>query len=368
MPTSNRQGISTTLTDVTAWGVASRLLAGLLAIIWCASVFPAHTEVWPASSWEAVPPASVSMDPARTAAAVQYGRDRGGSGIITRWGRQVGSWGDQRAKYDLKSTTKSFGSIIAALAFKDKRITPESLVQPILPELGVPQSTAEKAAWLAGIRVKHLLTHTAGFGKVGGVTDLEFAPGTAWRYSDGGPNWLADLLTVLYQRDLKDILRERILAPMGITGDRLVCGITDTGPKRCAGSCGGNSARHLDRRRRDGAYRPDAFAQGPMGEHTDSGQGGCDAGYVASALAHRTAVCRCGPCDIPAPNEGYGFLFWTNTHGYYIGVPSTAYFAYGLHDSFILVIPSLGMVVARAGPEWTDDLSTFFGLVAGAVK
>ena len=67
----------------------------------------------------------------------------------------MGFWGDQRAKYDLKSTTKSFGSIIAALAFKDKRITPESLVRPILPELGVPQSTAEKTAWLAGIRVKH---------------------------------------------------------------------------------------------------------------------------------------------------------------------------------------------------------------------
>ena len=309
------------------------------------------------------------MDPARTAAAVQYGRDRGGSGIITRWGRQVGSWGDQRAKYDLKSTTKSFGSIIAALAFKDKRITPESLVQPILPELGVPQSTAEKAAWLAGIRVKHLLTHTAGFGKVGGVTDLEFAPGTAWRYSDGGPNWLADLLTVLYQRDLKEILRERILAPMGITGDRLVWRDNRYRPKTLRGivrrEFGSGISTDVDVMARIGLMllRKGRWVNTPILVKED----------VTRATSHRPWITALPcvddePCDIPAPNEGYGFLFWTNTHGYYMGVPSTAYFAYGLYDSFILVIPSLGMVVARAGPEWTDDLATFFGLVAGAVK
>ena len=136
------------------------------------------------------------MDEGRTAAAAKYGRDRGGSGIITRWGRRVAFWGDQRKKYDLKSSTKSFGSIMAALAFKDRRINRESLVQPILPELGLPQNTSQKKAWLAEIRVNHLLTHTAGFGKVGGVTNLEFRPGSAWRYSDGGTNWLADLLTV----------------------------------------------------------------------------------------------------------------------------------------------------------------------------
>ena len=117
------------------------------------------------------------MDEGRTAAAAKYGRDRGGSGIITRWARRVAFWGDQRKKYDLKSTTKSFGSIMAALAFKDRRIDRESLVQPILPELGVPQNTSQKKAWLAEIRVNHLLTHTAGFGKVGGLTNLEFRPG-----------------------------------------------------------------------------------------------------------------------------------------------------------------------------------------------
>ena len=50
------------------------------------------------------------------------------------------------------------------------------------------------------------------------------------------------------------------------------------------------------------------------------------------------------------------------------GVPRDAFWSLGLGDSFILVIPSLGIVVARAGPGWRDPISTFHALVAGAVK
>ena len=39
----------------------------------------------------------------------------------------------------------------------------------------------------------HLATQTAGFEKPGGYTKLIFEPGTKWFYSDGGPNWLAEL-------------------------------------------------------------------------------------------------------------------------------------------------------------------------------
>ena len=173
-----------------------------------------------------------------------YGRDRGGSGIITRWARRVAFWGDQREKYDLKSTTKSFGSIITALAFKDKRIDREARVQPILPELGVPQSTSQKKSWLAEIQVKHLLTHTAGFGKVGGFTDLEFRAGhglalqrrrhqLAGRSHDGA-----------LRKDLLNVLRSRVLAPMGIASDRLSLAHQQLSVRPiCAASCGASSGR-----------------------------------------------------------------------------------------------------------------------------
>jgi CubicO group peptidase (beta-lactamase class C family) len=42
-------------------------------------------------------------------------------------------------------------------------------------------------------------------------------------------------------------------------------------------------------------------------------------------------------------------LWWTNTSGQLANVPKDAYWAWGLHETFIIVIPSLDLVVARAG-------------------
>ena len=121
--------MTTNLSQFSAWrhcwatGVQRQWLAvGLVGsfAIWAA---PAHAEIWPGSIWSTVPAATVSMDPGRTQDALDYGRQRGGSGIITRWARRVAFWGDQRRKYDLKSSTKSFGSILTALAFKERPVT-----------------------------------------------------------------------------------------------------------------------------------------------------------------------------------------------------------------------------------------------------
>ena len=162
------------------------------------------------------------MDPTRTADAIRYGASRGGSGILVRGGRRVGSWGDHAAKYDLKSTTKSFGSILLGLAIRDGLVTIDTKVRPILPELGVSPPGNAATSWLPLITVRHLATHTAGFAKKGGFEPLQFEPGTAWFYSDGGPNWLADLLTVRYGGDLRTVFRARVLTPMGIGPDQLV--------------------------------------------------------------------------------------------------------------------------------------------------
>jgi hypothetical protein len=58
------------------------------------------------------------------------------------------------------------------------------------------------------------------------------------------------------------------------------------------------------------------------------------------------------------------------------GVPRDAFWSWGLYDSFIVVIPSLDLVVARAGQSWKraeraaryDVLQPFLGPIAGAVK
>ncbi len=37
-------------------------------------------------------------------------------------------------------------------------------------------------------------------------------PGAAWKYSDAGLNWLADVLTTVYQQDLAALAQQRVWA------------------------------------------------------------------------------------------------------------------------------------------------------------
>ena len=55
--------------------------------------------------------------------------------------------------------------------------------------------------------------------------------------------------------------------------------------------------------------------------------------------------------------ENYGLLWWNNAAGVLENVPRDAYFSWGLYDSHIIVIPSLDLVVARAGKTLTGDSS-----------
>jgi CubicO group peptidase (beta-lactamase class C family) len=55
------------------------------------------------------------------------------------------------------------------------------------------------------------------------------------------------------------------------------------------------------------------------------------------------------PDDHPGAPRHYGLLWWNNADGWIAGVPRDAYWSWGLYDSHIVVIPSLDLVVARAG-------------------
>ena len=48
----------------------------------------------------------------------------------------------------------------------------------------------------------------------------------------------------------------------------------------------------------------------------------------------------------------YGLLWWNNADRTLARVPADAYWSWGLYDSLIVVIPSLDVVVARAGGSW----------------
>ncbi|MCA9266064.1 MAG: VCBS repeat-containing protein, partial [Planctomycetales bacterium] len=51
-------------------------------------------------------------------------------------------------------------------------------------------------------------------------------------------------------------------------------------------------------------------------------------------------------------SDHYGLLWWNNADGTLKNVPRDTYWTWGLYDSLIVVIPSLDIVVARAGQSW----------------
>jgi hypothetical protein len=84
--------------------------------------------------------------------------------------------------------------------------------------------------------------------------------------------------------------------------------------------------------------------------------------------------------EVDARNYGnasdhYGLLWWNNADGSMPGVPRDAFWSWGLYDSLIVVMPSLDVVVARAGRSWkraSDEhyavLRPFLEPIAAAAK
>ena len=150
--------------------------------------------------------------------ARHYGR---GAGCIMRGGKVVYSWGSQNERFDLKSTTKSIGVTALGLAIKDGKVNLSDKGKQYVSNLGIPPDGNKDTGWLDDITLFHLATHTAGFEKSGGYISLLFEPGTAWAYSDGGANWLADCLTLAYGQDLKTLMFDRVFTPLGISSSDL---------------------------------------------------------------------------------------------------------------------------------------------------
>lgn len=327
---------------------------------------------WPGASWAAAQPALAGMDPGRLAAAVAHGAARGGSGLVVRGGYAVAGWGSQTQRYDLKSSTKSIGSLLLGLAIADRKVTLDTPVQPLLPEFGNPPAANVATGWLPLITIRHLASHTAGFEKTGGYGRLLFQPGTRWSYSDGGPNWIADLLTVAYASDLKTVLQKRVLKDLGITGMMLTWRKNQYREASLRGfvrrEFGSGISASVDAMARlgllvarDGQWRTKRIL--PAGFAAELG----------TVPAATLALPLYDPKRYPGATQGYGYLWWSNSEGLLAGVPRDAFWSWGLGDSFILVVPSQDLVVARAGPSWGENwgelqaIQPFFALVTGAV-
>jgi CubicO group peptidase (beta-lactamase class C family) len=332
----------------------------------------ARGESWPDESWETATPRDAAMDIARLHQARDYALTGGGSGIITRHGKLVLAWGDQKQKYDLKSSTKSIGATALGLAIGDEKLKLKDMAVERHPEFALPP--AENARWRDQITFLHLATQTAGFAKPGGYEPILFEPGTHWHYSDGGPNWLAECVTFAYRRDVQEVMFERVFGPLGISRDDLFWRNNQYRPHTIDG---------LPRREFGSGVHANVNAMARLALlHLRKGRWRdrqiIPADYIETVRQPVKDVV--GLPEWPGDPHGnasdhYGLLWWNNADGSLANVPRDAYWSWGLYDSLMIVIPSLDIAAARAGQSWerkSDDhydvLAPFLGPLCAAVQ
>jgi CubicO group peptidase (beta-lactamase class C family) len=309
--------------------------------------------VFPTTTWATATPADMNMDAAKLDQARNYSLIGGGSGLVVRRGRAVYKWGDTDALYTVKSATKSIGGIALGLALDDGRLQLADSAQMHLSTVGVPPDSNTATGWLDQITILQLATHTAGFEKPGGFIPLKFEPGTTWSYSDGGANWLADVLTQVYGEDLNSVLFSRVFSPIGITNDMLIWRENSYRPDKLNG---------VKRREISSGIEASVDAMARIGylflrDGVWDGQRVLSESFVELVQTPRpetAAATNAEPQEFPNVTVNYGVLWWTNASGALSGVPRDAYWAWGLGDNLIIVIPSLDLVIARTGNNPDD--------------
>jgi CubicO group peptidase (beta-lactamase class C family) len=330
-------------------------IEGTVELLWPGE----DSETDPNHGWVAGAPADVGMDSARLQEASTYALTGGGAGMIVRHGRLVHQWGDTEldvdidTRVDLKSTTKSIGSIALGFALERGLLALSDTAQSRYPNVGIAAGdpSPPDATWLSQITIQQLGTHTAGFAKEGAPTvDLVSAPGTEWRYSDGGLNWLADTLTHVLLQDIYELLRQEVWAPLQITTDDLIW-------RTPAGANTRPPIGSIQAREFSAGITANANAMARIGllflrrgvwkEQRILAESFID--LVSTPRPETAAAALVDPAGFPSANEGYGLMWWTNATGQLPDVPRDAYWAWGLGDSLIVVIPSLDIVVARVG-------------------
>lgn len=162
---------------------------------------------------------------------------RGGpNGLVLKNGETIIEWGDPDRRDLTFSVAKSYLSILAGVAVADGLIA--SLDEAVNKSLPGP---AFDGAHNGAITWRHLLTMTSEWegelwgkpdlidrnrqlgpgadnSRKGQYRDLQM-PGSFWEYNDVRVNLLSLCLMQLFRRPLPEILRERIMDPIGATGD-----------------------------------------------------------------------------------------------------------------------------------------------------
>ncbi|MBX6313507.1 MAG: serine hydrolase [Isosphaeraceae bacterium] len=268
-------------------------------------------------------------------------------------------WGPARKHYTASMAKALVGGVATAVLLSDGWITLDDRVAASLPAWRADPRKAK-------ITIRQLGSHTSGLDdadeegvphdKLSGwkgrfwrrepppndpftiardEVPVIFEPGTELRYSNPGIAMLSYALTYALteapQKDIRTLLRDRVMRPIGVPDEEWSVGYGQTVmlhglPLVAAWGGGGYTPRVTARvarlMLREGDWeglrllKPEAVRQ----------------------ITH----------DAGTPGNG-GIGWWTNSDGRYRSLPADAYFGAGAGDQVVLVIPSLKLIAVRNG-------------------
>ena len=340
-----------------------------LAILLVTAVASSAFAQFPGKDWPTGTPESQGLTSAGVNAAAEYVRKHGGgSGCIIRHGVLIKEWGDPKYLADIKSCTKgSVGATLLGLALDAGLLKLDDLAQTHDPDIGTEKPENVKRGWLKDVTVRQLATMTAGFDD-GRPPLLVYRPGTKGIYSNDTSNMLAELVGRKFGRDLRDVLKEKVMDPIGVPEADWTWRANSFRPKE-----------------RDGLTTRE-FASGIRITHRALARIGWlylnDGEWAGKRILSREFVrLATAPTDLPAPFPYYGFYWGSNGRGTFKDMPRDTFWAFGLGDSFVIVCPSLDVVAVRLGvgskksqlpdpgpDNWGGRVEGFFRHIVTAVR
>ena len=288
-------------------------------------------------------------------------RPRGGpNGLILHRGEVVARWGDTRQVDFTFSIAKSYLSLLAGIAFADGLI--RDLDEPVARRVA---DGGFAGAHNGAITWRHLLQQTSewegtlfgksdvidrnrnlaveGKGRKGDARPLR-APGSFWEYNDVRVNRLALSLLRLFRRPLPEVFAERIMRPIGASGDwswhgyrTSVVEIDGRMIESVSGGShwGGGVAIHAEDQALIGMLM--------LRRGVWQGRRLLPDGWIVESLT---------PCTL---NPNYGLLWWLNTgRTRYPSASAASFFASGAGGNITWVDPEHELVVVM---RWMDPAS-----------
>ncbi len=385
-------------------GVGRYLVSGFVALAACACGTQSSSDPGgpyvpgPGDAWETRLPGEVGMDADLVQQAIDYTlahettdipddpgvylRDRfeglpyqeivgptaergGVNGIILKNGYIVAEWGDTDREDMTFSVTKSYLSTVAGLAFDDR------LIRDLDDRIGEYVTDGTYASeHNAQITWHHLLQQTSEWEgtlwekpdvadrRRGTDRELQ-TPGSFWEYNDVRVNLMAYSLLKLFGRPLPEVLRDRVMGPIGASDDWRWHGYNTSwieidGERMQSVSGGGHWGGGFIIDTRDHArFGLLALRDGVWGEQR----------LVSSDWFARATT----PAEI---QTNYGYMWWLNTDRAQLSAaPASAFYANGAGSTNIIFVDrEHDLVTVTRWVDGAEHVNEFLRLVLEAVE